>query len=223
MRVLLLGASGMIGGGVLRECLAAVDVQEVLSIVRTAGTLRHLKLREVVHADFLDFSSIEPTFGAVDAAFFCLGVASAGMSEADYSRITYGITLAVARAVLQASPAATFVYVSGVGADSSEKTRTMWARVRGRTENALLNLPLKAFVFRLALVQPMYGASSRTGSYRLFYALTRPLLPLLRRLFPSWVSTTELVGRAMLEVARHGAPRQLLYSADINRLAIRSI
>jgi len=209
----------MIGGGVLRECLADPGVDEVISIVRRAGTVHHSKLREIVHADFHDFSSIAGTaFAGVDAVFFCLGVASAGMSEADYTRITYGITLAAAQTLLQSSPAASFIYVSGVGADSSERSRRMWARVRGRTENALLRLPLKTFIFRLALIQPVHGAVSRTPSYRLFYMAAAPLMPLLRMLFPASVTNTELVGRAMLEVARHGAPRPLLDSRDVNVL-----
>jgi uncharacterized protein YbjT (DUF2867 family) len=222
VRILLFGASGMIGSGALRECLADSGVDEVISIVRTPGTLRDPKLREIAHGDFLDFSSIGPTvFTGVDAVLYCLGIASAGMSEAEYTRITFDMTLAAARTLLQSSPDATFIYVSGLGADRSERSRTMWARVRGRTENALLGLPLKVFVFRLALVQPVHGAVSRTRSYRLFYAAAAPLLPLLRVLFPGSVTNTELVGCAMLEVARRGAPRQLLDSRDINRLALR--
>ena len=213
----------MIGSGALRECLADPGVEEVVSIVRTAGAVHDPKLREIVHGDFLDFSSIGPTaFAGVDAVFFCLGIASVGMSEADYTRITYGITLAAAQTLLQSSPSATFIYVSGAGADSSERSRTMWARVRGRTENALLRLPLKACIFRLALIQPVHAAVSRTRSYRLFYAVAAPLIPLLRALFPRLVTNTELVGRAMLEVARHGAPRQLLDSRDVNLLAERA-
>jgi catalase len=208
----------MIGAGVLRECLAADDVQEVISIVRTAGTFRHPKLHEIVHADFLDFGPIVPiAFSGIDAAFFCLGISSGGMSEADYTRITYDITLAAARALLQGSPDATFVYVSGAGADSTERSRTMWARVRGRTENALLQLSQKTFIFRPAVVRPVHGVTSRTESYRRFYAVAQPLLPLLHRLFPQWVTSTEAVGRAMLEIAGHGAPRRLLESREINR------
>jgi hypothetical protein len=213
----------MIGSGALRECLANPGVEEVVSIARVAGTAQHPKPREIVHADFLDFSSIGPTvFAGVDAVFFCLGIASAGMSEPNYARITYGVTAAAAQRLLQYSPGTTFIHVSGVGADSSERSRTMWARVRGRTENALLRLPLKAFVFGLALVQPAHGAVSRTRSYRLFYVEVAPLMPLLRAIFPRSVTSTQLVGRAMLEVARHGAPRQLLDSRDVNTLAARA-
>src|SRR5579862_5985091 len=211
----------MIGGGVLHECLADTGVQEVISIVRTPGTVRHPKLREIVHVDFMDFGAIaSKAFTRIDAAFFCLGVSSSGMSEADYTRVTSDITLAAAQALLQASPEATFVYVSGAGADSTERSRTMWARVRGRAENALLQLPLKTFILRPALVRPMYGIASRTASYRRFYAVAAPLLPLLQRLFPQWVTTTEVLGRAMLELARHGASRRVLESRDINLVGL---
>ena len=219
MNILLFGASGMIGGRVLRECLLSPDVAQVVSVVRTSGTVRHAKLREVVHGDFLDFSGIQAdAFSDIDAVFFCLGVSSAGMSEADYTRITYDMTLAAAQALVAASPGASFVYVSGAGADTSERSRTMWARVRGRTENALLGLPLKVCIFRLGLVQPLDGITSRTRTYRLFYGATRPLLPLLRRLFPHSVTTTGQVGRAMLQVARRHPSQALLDSAAINAL-----
>jgi uncharacterized protein YbjT (DUF2867 family) len=218
MKVLIFGASGMVGSGVLRECLADPGVEQVISIVRTAGHSGHAKLTEITHADFLDFTKIaDSAFSGIDAAFYCLGASSNGMSEADYTRVTYEYTLAAARTLAKVSPGATFVYVSGVGADSTERSRTMWQRVRGRTENALLALSPKNVVFRLALIQPL-GAVSRTPSYRLLYRIIGPILPLLRALFPKSVTDTKQIGRAMLYVARHGAPRRLLYSGDINTL-----
>src|SRR5258706_7444577 len=166
MKVLIFGASGMVGSGVLRECLADSGVEQVISITRTTGRSGHPKLKEIAHANFLDFTKIaERAFSGIDAAFFCLGVSSSGMSEADYTRVTYEYTLAAARTLAKVSPRATFVYVSGVGADSTERSRTMWERVRGRTENALLALSPKSVVFRLALIQPRGGAVSRTPSY----------------------------------------------------------
>ena len=158
MRVLLLGASGMVGQGVLRECLLAADVTQVVSIVRTSGGLTPPKLRELRHADFTDFSTLEPELAGLDACFFCLGATSAGKSEAEYTRLTYDVTLALAVPMARLSPGLTFVFVSGAGTDSSERGPTMWARVKGRTENALLALPFKAaFMFRPAFIQPVHG------------------------------------------------------------------
>jgi hypothetical protein len=173
----------------------------------------------VVHQDFFDFSTIAGELSGVDACFFCLGVSSAGMSEARYRRVTYDITLAAAKALAARSPDVTLVYVSGMGTDSTERGRAMWARVKGQTENALLGLPIKAaYMFRLGLVVPMHGITSKTRVYRWFYALTAPLLPALNARLPRYVTTTEQVGRSMLTVAREGAPTRILENRDINRL-----
>lgn len=219
MKVVLFGATGMVGQGVLRECLADPAVESVLAVVRTPTGAAHPKLREVAHADFHDFAPLAPTLAGHDACFFCLGVSSAGMSEAEYARVTFGITLAAARTLADASPGSTFVYVSGAGTDASEKGRAMWARVKGRTENALLRLPLQAYMFRPGYIQPLGGIRSKTGWYRAFYAVGRPLYPLLRRAFPNAATDTRQVGLAMLEVAERGAPSRVLESADIGRLA----
>jgi uncharacterized protein YbjT (DUF2867 family) len=219
MKVLLFGATGMIGQGVLRECLLDDDVESVLTVGRVATGQKHEKLRELVCADLYDLSAIEPQLAGNDACFFCLGVSSAGMSEQDYTKVTYDLTLAVAHVLVKASPGMTFVYVSGAATDSSEKGRTMWARVKGRTENALLKLPFKtAYMFRPAFIQPMHGIVSRTRLYRVLYAFVGPLYPLLKVLFPRYVTTTEKVGRAMLRVVRRGAAKQVLENADINAL-----
>ena len=220
MRVLLLGASGMVGQGVLRECLLAADVTQVVSIVRTPGGLAHPKLRELRHADFTDFSPLEPELAGLDACFFCLGATSAGKSEAEYTRLTYDVTLALAVPLARLSPGLTFVFVSGAGTDSSERGPTMWARVKGRTENALLALPFKAaFMFRPAFIQPVHGEVSKTPAYRTLYRLLRPLIPLIRLVLPGSFTTTERIGRAMLEAARHGAPKRVMESPDIDALA----
>lgn len=218
MNVVLFGATGMIGQGVLRECLLDPDVRSVLVIGRSATGQRHEKLRELVHEDFFDFSAIEPELSGLDACFFCLGVSSAGMTEERYRRVTYDMTMAAAQTLVGLNPGMTFIYVSGAGTDSTGRGRTMWARVKGETENALLRLPFKAaYMFRPGFIQPLHGIISKTKLYRAFYAVTGPIFPLLKR-FPKYVTTTEQLGRAMLEVARRGAPKPILESADINSL-----
>lgn len=217
MRVLLFGATGMIGQGVLRECLLDPGVAGVLAVGRSATGQRHPKLREIVRADLFDLAPLEAELAGSDACFFCLGVSSAGMQEAAYRRVTYDLTLGVAGTLARLNPAMTFIYVSGEGADSSEQGRAMWARVRGKTENDLLRLPFKAaYIFRPALIQPLHGIRSRTRLYRAIYAVSGALLPLLRRLAPGYVTTTEQLGRAMLGVARRGAPATILRTGAIN-------
>jgi uncharacterized protein YbjT (DUF2867 family) len=231
MKVLLFGATGMVGQGVLRECLLDPDVEAVVSVgraaiqgVATIGSVgakplpENPKLREVVRADLADVAGYAADLAGHDACFFCLGVSSAGMTEEAYTRITYDLTLAVAEAFAKASPGATFVYVSGEGTDGTERGRSMWARVKGRTENALLKLPLKAFMFRPGLIQPLHGIKSKTGLYQAVYTVTGPLLPLLKRVAPKHVTTTEQVGRAMLVVAKRGADKRVLETPDINAL-----
>lgn len=215
----MFGATGMIGQGVLREALRAQDVERVTTIGRSATGLRDAKLREVVHRDLLDYDEIESELTGFDACFFCLGVSSAGMTEAEYTRVTFDITLAAAETLVRLNPQMTFIYVSGAGTDSSERGRAMWARVKGRTENALTRLPFRAvYLFRPGFIQPLHGARSRTRLYRVVYAVMRPLLPVLRRLFPNHILTTESLGRAMLLVAQHGAPKTVLEAPDINQI-----
>ena len=217
MKVILFGATGMIGQGVLRECLLDSRVERVFSVARTPSPARHAKLQERLHEDFLDFSGLEEACAGYDACFFCLGVSSAGMREVDYARITYGFTLAAAEMLARVNPGMTFVYVSGAGTDSSERGRIMWARIKGRTENALLRLPFKAvYLFRPGFIQPLHGIRSRTRLYRAVYALAAPLMPLLKRLVPHQLTTTEQVGRAMLAVATQGCASRVLEVRDIN-------
>lgn len=222
MRVVIFGASGMIGTGTLIECLEDPRVTSVLVVGRTPTGVTHAKLREILHADFLDFTPLAVEFAGCDACFFTLGTTAVGKDEATYSRLTYDLTLAAARAMVAANPAMTFCYVSGDGTDSSERGRVMWARVKGRTENALLALPFTAsYMFRPALIFPRKGVRSKTGWYQAFYSVFGPLYPLLRSLFPRYVTTTEHHGRAFVEVAATGFPGRILYSRDINRLAAR--
>ncbi len=219
MKVILFGASGMIGQGVLRECLLDPEVAIVLCVTRSRSAQQDPKLREVVHKDFLDFSPLEKELGGFDACFFCLGVSSVGMSEEAYRHITYGITLAAAALLAKLNPQMTFIYISGAGTDSTEHGRTMWARVKGQTENALLRLPFKAaYMFRPGLIIPLHGIKSRTFAYRISYAVMRPLLPLMKILFPRYVTTTAQLGRAMLIAAKRGAPKRVLEVPDINSL-----
>ncbi|MDR6871525.1 uncharacterized protein YbjT (DUF2867 family) [Bosea sp. BE125] len=219
MKVLIFGATGMVGQGVLRECLLDPDVSEVVTIGRSATGQSHARLREIVHADLTDYAAIESQLTGFDACFFCLGVASAGMSEADYRRITYDIALAAARTLVRLNPTMVFIYVSGASTDSSEKGRWMWARVKGATENAIMRLPFKAsYMFRPGAIQPLHGIRSKTRLYRVIYDLTAPLLPLLQRWLPNSITTTEQIGKAMLKVAREGAPKSIIENADINRL-----
>jgi uncharacterized protein YbjT (DUF2867 family) len=217
MHVVLFGASGMVGQGVLRECLLDPDVQSVLSIGRSTTGERHPKLRELVHRDFLDFSPIENELSGFDACFFCLGVSSLGMKEEDYRRVTYDFTMAAARVLARLNPGMTFVYVSGTGTDSSERGRTMWARVKGKTENDLLRLPFKAaYMFRPGAIIPLHGVKSKTKLVGITYAVIGPLLPLLRAVFPKYVTTTERMGLAMIQVAQRGAVKRVLESSDID-------
>ncbi len=220
MNVLLFGATGMVGQGVLRECLLEAKVQLVETVGRTALTVQHTKLRDVVHPDLLHYDGLETSLSGFDACFFCLGVSSSGMAEQDYERVTYGITLAAAQTLCRLNPQMTFIYVSGAGTDSSERGRTMWARVKGKTENALLRLPFSAaYMFRPGIIEPLDGIRSRTTAYRVFYAVAKPLLPLLRLTFPNHVVTTRQIGRAMLRVATDGSPKAVLESGDIRAAA----
>lgn len=219
MRVILFGATGMVGQGVLRECLLDPNVDEILSIGRSATRQRAAKLHELLPNDLLDLSSLAAQLTGFDACFFCLGVSSAGMAEPAYRRVTFDITMAVAQTLARLNPAMTFIYVSGAGTDSSAGGRVMWARVKGQTENALMRLPFKAAVmFRPAAIVPLHGVTSKTRWYRALYAVTRPLWPALQAAFPQYVTTTEQIGRAMLRVAREGAPKSILETRDINAL-----
>ena len=221
MKVLIFGATGMIGRGVLLECLRDSGVELVVTLGRTPTGIHDSRLREIVHADLLNYSGMEESLTALDACFFCLGVSSTGMKEPDYERITYGCTLAAAEVLSRVNPGMNFIYVSGSGADSSEKGRVMWARVKGRTENALLRLPLGAYMFRPGFIEPMDGIQSRTPLYQKFYAAARPLFPLLRRAFPNQVLSTRQIGRAMLNVARRGYASRILEPRDIRLAADR--
>ncbi len=216
MKVLIFGATGMVGRGVLRECLLDPRILAVQTLGRSAAGVKHPKLREVVHADLLHYAEIEDDRRGVDACFIGLGVASAGMPEAQYEHLTYDLTIAAAQTLSRLNPGMTFIYVSGAGTDSSEKGRSMWARVQREDRKRALAPPFKAaYMFRIAGVQSMNGEQSKVTAYRVAYSLTKPFIPLLRRLFPNSILTTEEIGRAMIQVAIQGAPKKILESTDI--------
>ena len=220
MNVIIFGATGMVGRGVLIECLRDPAVNSVLCIGRSPLRDRHAKLRSIVVPDPGNLSTIAGNLTGYDACFFCLGVSAAGMSESNYRRLTFDLTLGAARTLADLDPGMTFIYVSGAGTDSTEHGRVMWARVKGATENALLKLPFKAaYMFRPGAIQPLHGVTSRTRLYRIIYAVTDPLWPILRRLFPNQVSSTERIGQAMLAAASKGAPKPILEPPDIEALA----
>src|SRR5882672_9507395 len=211
MNVILFGASGMIGKGVLLECLDDAGISKVLAIGRSACGVQHEKLEEVLHRDLLDFTPIAGRLAGYDACFFCLGISSAGMSEADYTRVTYDITVAAANAVLAANPKIVMCFVSGQGTDGTERGSSMWARVKGRAENHLHGMPFGAkYMFRPGFIQPLRGITSKTNLYRGLYVVLGPIFPLLHRLFPGSITTTERIGRAMIQVTRNGAPSAIL-------------
>ena len=219
MRVLIFGGTGMVGQAVLRECLLDAGIDRVILVGRTASAATDAKVEQHVVADVTVLDAIRPAIETADVCFWCLGVSSAGLGEAAYRRITRELAVGAATALAAWNPAMTFVFVSGTGADSTERGRVMWARVKGETENALFRLPFKAVhAVRPAFIQPRHGITSRTALYRAFYLVTAPLFPIFRRLTPGAVTTTEDLGRAMIALARHGAEKRVLEQPDLNAL-----
>lgn len=220
MKVIIFGASGMVGQGALRECLLDPDVEAVLSVGRSASGQRHPKLKELVQEDVGDLKMIEQELTGYGACLFCLGVSAVGLSEQDYRRITYDLTLKVAQTLERLNPKMTFVYVSGGGSDSTERGLSMWARVKGATENALLAMPFeRAYMLRPGFIRPLHGVVSKTRWYRVLYALVGPVYPMLKRLFPDQVTTTEELARAMLLLVKKGFKERVLENRDIVDLA----
>jgi uncharacterized protein YbjT (DUF2867 family) len=223
VNLVIFGATGMVGQGALRECLRDPDVHRVLTVGRSSTGTRHPKLQEIVHQDLFNYAELKNQLAGFDACFFCLGVSSSGMSEADYTRITHDIAVAAAQTLAGLNPQMTFLFISGAGADSTERGPVMWARVKGKTENVLRRLPFKAmYVFRPGIIQPLDGIRSKTAGYRVFYAIAGPLLPIARRLFPDYVVSTEQIGRALLAAAKRGSPKPILEAPDIRALALSS-
>ena len=220
MKVLIFGASGMVGRGVLLECLASPDVTSVLSVGRSTCDVRDDKLEEILVQDLFDLSSIRDKFASIDACFYCIGISSVGMSEAQYRHITFDLTKAIADIVASVRTQLTFCFVSGAGTDSTEHGRIMWARVKGMAENYVLGLAFRAtYLFRPGYIQPLKGIKSKTAVYRVFYTALAPFYPVMRSLFPNGVTTTESVGRAMIRVALDGYSKPILENRDINALS----
>ncbi|MCJ7628257.1 MAG: hypothetical protein MUO50_07690 [Longimicrobiales bacterium] len=219
MKVVLFGANGMVGGGVLRECLENPQVDSILAVGRRACGMVHPKLRELILSDLFSLEEVRSDLTGCQACFFCVGVSSAGMSEADYRRVTLDLTIAVATVLGEVNPGLTFCYVSAQGADSSGRGRFMWARVRGETENRLLQMPFPAYMFRPGYIQPWKGVPSKTKAVRVMYTVLGPFFPVLNRLFPNQVTTTVRIGRAMIRAATIGCSNHVLEARDINALA----
>jgi len=213
MKVIIFGATGMVGQGTLRECLLASDVEQVLAVVRKPTGVRHPKLREVELRDFADLTPIEAELTGFDACFYCLGASSVGMSEQAYTAVSYDYPVAAGRTLAKINPDLTFVYVSGAGTGAG--SRAMWARVKARTEDAVIEMFANGYAFRPGFIQPTYGASSKTGLYRFAYLLTAPLTPLFERVAPKYVTTSDRLGRAMLRAARTGFPNRIVENADL--------
>lgn len=218
MKIILFGASGMIGKGVLLECLEDKKVTEVLVIGRNSCEMQHKKLTEIQHNDFMDFSAVKGQLKGYDACFYCLGISSVGMSKEKYTLVTYDFTIAAAKVLADQNPGMLFCFVSGQGTDSTGKA--MWARVKGKTEDDLRLMPFKKVIlFRPGYIQPMNGTRSKVRLYQALYVVFKPLYPILKRLFPSAVTTTVNIGRAMINSVSNPPSRSILNSSDINELA----
>lgn len=218
MRVIVFGASGMVGKGVVYECMDHPEVESILIVGRTPCGVEHEKLTEILHEDFFDYSAVEDRLAGYDACFFCLGMSAAGMSEQDYTRFTHDLTLAAAKVLLALNPDMTFCYVSGAGTNAD--SRMMWARVKGSLENELLGLGFRdAYMFRPGFIQPLRGIRSKTRLYQFFYKLLGPFFPLWNAILPGQLTTTGRVGRAMIHVAHEGHDSKFLSNRDINVLA----
>jgi len=216
INAILFGATGMVGEGVLHEALKDPSVESVLVIGRRPCMVSHPKLHEVLHNDFYDYSSIETHLRGYNSCFFCLGVTSIGKSETEYARLTYDLTMAAARTIVRLNPSLSFCYVSGAGTDSSEQGRSMWARVKGKTENDLMKLPFKSvYAFRPGYIRPTPGLKNAI----VLAQWLAPLFPVMKQLLPTYVCTLEDIGKAMIRVVRNGYPNNILECLDIRRSA----
>lgn len=215
IRAIITGATGMVGEGVLLECLAEPEVEQILVLNRRPGGARHPKLREIIHSDFFDLTVLAPQLTGYNACFFCLGVSSVGMSSEEYRHITYDLTLSVGQLLAKLNPEMTFCYVTGAGTDSSEKGRVAWARVKGATENALLRLFPRAYMFRPGFMKPTPGQKHLKSYYKYFAWI----YPIGRMVYPAGFCTLQEVGRAMIHAVNKGYSNRIIEVADIKKLA----
>jgi uncharacterized protein YbjT (DUF2867 family) len=216
IRAIVTGATGMVGEGVLHECLLSSDVEQVLVINRKPCGVSHPKLKEIIHQDFFNLNPIAEQLKGYNACYFCLGASSVGMNQHDYTRVTYDLTLHVAKTLLQQNNNMTFIYVSGSGTDSTEKGSLMWARVKGKTENDILNLGFKdAYAFRPGFMKPTAGQKNALS----FYKYINWLYPALRFLAPGVVSTLSEVGEAMIKATTVGSAKKIMEVKDIVAIA----
>lgn len=221
MKVIITGATGMVGKGVLFECLQNDKVESILVINRKSVGVQHAKLKEIIHADFFDLKTVQNDLSGYDACFFCLGISSFRQSEEAYTKITHDLTMNFAKAVLNTNKNMTFIYVSGAGSDTTEKGSSMWARVKGKTENELSNLGFSDFYsFRPAYIKQDSSTPPSSAFYRFTSAISVALHPLINYLFPKYSTTTEQIGKAMIEVVENGFEKNHVESADIVQLAI---
>ena len=220
MKVIITGATGMVGKGVLLECLDHSEIEKVLIIGRNSAGISHPKLNELLHLDFSDFTAVKGSLQGYDACYYCLGVSAAGLDEQGYRKITHDFTMALAHTLYELNPNLTFIYVSGEGTDSSEKGRMMWARVKGRTENDILNLGFKqAFAFRPGMIIPLRGIKSRTKSYQFFYDYFMWLIKIIKTLAPKSVVNTTQIGLAMIHATLNGYEKSVVRPKDILKLS----
>lgn len=218
MKTIIFGTTGMVGKGVLLECLEEKAIESVLVINRQKLGLTNPKLKEIIHNDFFNFIPIKESIKGYDACFFCMGVTSAGLNEEEYTKLTYDLTLGFAKLMAEVNPNSTFCYVSGAGTDSTEKGGSMWARVKGKTENAIMALPFKAsYMFRPGYIQPLKGVKSKTGWYNAFYVVLKPIYFLLRPM-KGYVTNSVTLGKAMINATKFGYEKSILESKDINIL-----
>jgi uncharacterized protein YbjT (DUF2867 family) len=218
MKIILFGATGMVGGGVLRECLNDARVESVLAVGRRSCELKHPKLRELLIQDLFALDAEREELSGFDACFFCLGISSFGVTETEYRRVTLELTMEIAKLLGELNPSITFCYVSGQGSDRSGTSRVMWARVKGEAENQLLEMPFPGYAFRPGIIRPWKGVSSRTTLYKIAYAALRPIFPVVNRLFPNQVTTTGRIARAMIRAAEGNCSEHVLEVRDINAL-----
>lgn len=219
MKVIITGASGMVGEGVLHECLQHPSIEQILVVGRKTCGVTNPKLKEVLHSNFFDLKDVEPYLVGYDACFFCLGVSSVGMKEAEYTKLTHTLTLHFAQTVSKINPSMSFSYISGAGTDSSEKGRSMWARVKGRTENDLKKLPFKkVYNFRPGYLQPTEGLKNTLSLYKYLGWL----FPVLRLFLGKYVSTLAELGQAMINATLYQVDKDTpLEVPDILELAKR--